>query len=236
MHSTLIEQSWLNRLDKEFEKPYMQELSDFLKQREEAGAVIFPSEEERFNAFQLTPFDQVKVVILGQDPYHGPNQAHGLAFSVKPDIPTPPSLKNIYKELQSDLLISPPQHGYLEQWAKQGVLLLNSVLTVEQGQAAAHQGKGWEIFTDQVINLINEEKSGVVFLLWGSYAHKKGKHIDRSKHLVLETTHPSPLSAHRGFLGCHHFSKANQFLIDQNQSTIDWKLNELPGQATQSLF
>jgi len=184
--------------------------------------VIFPHSNDCFNALNETPFEQVEVVILGQDPYHGPNQAHGLSFSVKPGIKTPPSLVNIYKELEADLNIPIANHGYLINWARQGVLLLNSVLTVEASKAGSHQNKGWETFTDQVIQLINEHHQGVVFMLWGSYAQKKGRHIDRSKHCVLESVHPSPLSAYRGFFGCGHFSKANQYLESIGKAPIDW--------------
>jgi len=219
-----MESGWLAQLNDEFEQPYMQQLKQFLKERKQAGATVFPTSEDCFNAFNYTPFNQVKVVILGQDPYHGPGQAHGLSFSVKPGVAVPPSLKNIYKELESDLQIAPVAHGYLADWAKQGVLLLNSVLTVEQGQAAAHQGKGWETFTDKAIQCLSEQRDGLVFLLWGSHAQKKGKQVDRSKHLVLETTHPSPLSAYRGFLGCRHFSTLNQYLIEQGKDPINWQL------------
>jgi len=219
-----MEPGWLAQLENEFEQPYMRQLKQFLKERKQAGATIFPASEDCFNAFNYTPFNQVKVVILGQDPYHGPGQAHGLSFSVKPGVAVPPSLKNIYKELESDLQIAPVSHGYLADWAKQGVLLLNSVLTVEQGQAAAHQGKGWETFTDKAIQCLSEQRDGLVFLLWGSHAQKKGKQVDRSKHLVLETTHPSPLSAYRGFLGCRHFSTLNQYLIEQGKDPINWQL------------
>ena len=224
MTAVSMEPGWLAQLENEFEQPYMQQLKQFLKERKQAGATIFPASEDCFNAFNYTPFNQVKVVILGQDPYHGPGQAHGLSFSVKPGVAVPPSLKNIYKELESDLQITPVSHGYLADWAKQGVLLLNSVLTVEQGQAAAHQGKGWETFTDKAIQCLSEQRDGLVFLLWGSHAQKKGKQVDRSKHLVLETTHPSPLSAYRGFLGCRHFSTLNQYLIEQGKDPINWQL------------
>lgn len=224
MSSINIEPGWLAHLGNEFELPYMKQLKTFIKERKEAKAIIYPEANDYFNAFNFTPFDDVKVVILGQDPYHGPNQAHGLSFSVKPGIAVPPSLKNIYKELEQDLSIHPVQHGYLESWAKQGVLLLNSVLTVEQGQAAAHQGKGWEQFTDKAVQALSDHRSELVFLLWGSHAQKKGKQVDRTKHLVLETTHPSPLSAYRGFLGCKHFSKANQYLIEHHKDPIQWQL------------
>ncbi len=224
MSSINLEAGWLAHLGAEFDQPYMQQLKTFLKERKQAGAVVYPESADCFNAFNFTPFDQVKVVILGQDPYHGPGQAHGLSFSVKPGVAIPPSLRNIYKELESDLHIRPVTHGYLESWAQQGVLLLNSVLTVEQGQAAAHQGKGWEQFTDRAVQALSTHREGLVFLLWGSHAQKKGKQVDRTKHLVLETTHPSPLSAHRGFLGCRHFSTLNQYLIQQGQQPINWQL------------
>lgn len=217
-----IEDSWKRRLLSQFQQPYMQQLRQFLQQQKELGKIIFPKGNEYFNAFNLTPFEQVKVVILGQDPYHGPNQAHGLCFSVQPGVALPPSLLNIFKELQRDLHIPMPNHGNLTHWAEQGVLLLNAVLTVEQGKAAAHQGKGWEQFTDAVIRELNDHREGVVFMLWGSYAQKKGQFIDRKKHCVLQAPHPSPLSAHRGFLGCGHFSKANEYLKQRGMEPIDW--------------
>ena len=213
--------SWLTHLQTEFDQPYMQQLADFLRIEKEAGKIIYPSGKNIFNAFNTTPLDQVKVVILGQDPYHGPDQAHGLSFSVPKGTRVPPSLVNIYKELAADIGINTPQHGNLKQWANQGILLLNSVLTVEQAQAATHQKRGWEKFTDAVVKLINKECQRVVFLLWGSYAQKKGQDIDRNKHLVLTAPHPSPLSAHRGFLGCKHFSQTNQYLQQHDQSPID---------------
>lgn len=219
-----LEESWHRVLAQEFEKPYMQELRNFLRHEKDQKKVIYPKSENVFNAFNLTPFDNVEVVILGQDPYHGPSQAHGLCFSVQPPVPPPPSLVNIFKELNSDLGITIPKHGSLEHWAKQGVLLLNSVLTVQQGIAASHQGKGWEQFTDRVISILNEQKSGLVFLLWGSYAQKKGQYIDVKKHAVYKAPHPSPLSAYQGFFGCKHFSKANTSLIAQGKKPIDWQL------------
>ncbi len=215
---------WDEHLSPEFHQPYMQQLAQFLAAEEAAGKVLFPPSTLCFNALNSTPLDQVSVVILGQDPYHGPGQAHGLCFSVRPDVPPPPSLVNIFKEIQSDLGIAPPDHGCLQPWAEDGVLLLNSVLTVEQGNAGAHQGKGWEDFTDKVIETINRERESVVFLLWGGYARKKGRHIDRDRHLVLEGPHPSPLSAYRGFFGCRHFSQANQWLEEQGQSPVNWAL------------
>ncbi|OZG70629.1 uracil-DNA glycosylase [Hahella sp. CCB-MM4] len=215
---------WDARLADQFSMPYMQQLEAFLSQEEAAGKVIYPSLENCFNALNSTAFDQVKVVILGQDPYHGPGQAHGLCFSVLPGVKPPPSLVNIFKEIHQDLGVSMPEHGCLGYWTQQGVLLLNSVLTVEQAQAASHQGRGWEKFTDRVIQLVNEERENVVFMLWGSYAQRKGAFIDRQKHLVLESVHPSPLSAHRGFMGCRHFSAANAYLKDHQEKAIDWRL------------
>lgn len=222
-----MEESWKQRLLLQFKQPYMQQLREFLQQQKELGKVIFPKGTEYFNAFNLTPFEQVKVVILGQDPYHGPNQAHGLCFSVRPGVALPPSLLNIYKEIQRDLKIPMPNHGCLTHWAEQGVLLLNAVLTVEQGKAAAHQGKGWEQFTDAVIRELNDHREGIVFMLWGSYAQKKGQFIDRKKHCVLQAPHPSPLSAHRGFIGCGHFSKANEYLKQHGAKPIDWALADI---------
>lgn len=205
----------------------MKSLKAFLKDEYDQGKVIYPKKSEYFAAFDHTPFDDVKVVILGQDPYHGPGQAHGLCFSVRPGVKPPPSLVNIYKEIKADLGIENSGHGYLSSWADQGVLLLNSVMTVEKGQAASHRNKGWETFTDQVIDRLNQRDKPMVFILWGSYAQKKGSFIDRKKHLVLEGPHPSPLSAHRGFFGCKHFSKSNEFLISTGQSPIDWELPQV---------
>lgn len=219
-----LEPSWLSKLEEEFQQPYMSALRSFLKDEKRAGKVIYPPVDDWFNAFAHTPFERVKVVVLGQDPYHGPGQAHGLCFSVQHGVDVPPSLLNIYKEIHRDLGLPMPRHGCLESWADQGVLLLNSVLTVERGNAGAHQGKGWERFTDRVVDLLNRERQGLVFLLWGSYAHKKGALIDRSRHLVLQAPHPSPLSAHRGFLGCGHFSKANEYLREHGQAAIDWSV------------
>jgi len=219
---------WLAVLGGEFEQPYMQNLKAFLAKEKAQGKVIYPHSSDWFNAFKYTPLNQVKVVILGQDPYHGPNQAHGLCFSVRPGVKTPPSLVNIYKELQSDLGIQPVNHGYLTSWAKQGVLMINAVLTVEQANAGSHQKKGWEQFTDKVIHVINEQLDGVVFLLWGSYAQKKAAFVDQNKHLVLKSVHPSPLSAHRGFFGNHQFSQANEFLISRGKQPINWQLPEQP--------
>ncbi|AOY88534.1 uracil-DNA glycosylase [Marinobacter salinus] len=218
------DRGWSKHLSNEFRQPYMRELAEFLASEEQAGKVLFPARQHCFNALNSTPLDKVSVVILGQDPYHGPGQAHGLCFSVRPEVTLPPSLVNIFKEIQSDLGIDPPDHGCLQPWAEQGVLLLNSVLTVVQGQAGAHQGKGWETFTDKVIETINRERDGVVFLLWGSYAKKKGQHIDRNRHLVLDGPHPSPLSAYRGFFGCQHFSRANDWLQQKGQQPVNWAL------------
>ncbi|AZR36350.1 uracil-DNA glycosylase [Xanthomonas vasicola] len=219
-----LEPSWKAKVGDWLLRPEMQELSAFLRQRKAAGARVFPPGPQIFAAFDATPFDQVKVVILGQDPYHGEGQAHGLCFSVLPGVPVPPSLLNIYKEIQDDLGIARPDHGYLMPWARQGVLLLNAVLTVEQGRAGAHQNKGWEGFTDHVVETLNREREGLVFLLWGSYAQSKGKVIDQACHRVFKAPHPSPLSAHRGFLGCQHFSKTNAHLQRRGISPIDWSL------------
>ncbi len=216
--------SWKGRIGAEFDQPYMRELKAFLKKEKAAGQVIYPPGPEMFNALNHTPFEQVKVVILGQDPYHGPGQAHGLCFSVRPDVKIPPSLVNIYKELVTDVGITMPQHGCLTSWADQGVLLLNAVLSVQQGVAGAHQGKGWEQFTDQIVGALNRQREHLVFMLWGSYAQKKGAIIDRQKHLVLQAPHPSPLSAHRGFFGCRHFSQANAYLQQTGQAPIDWNV------------
>ena len=223
-----LEDGWKSALSTEFEQPYMQKLKSFLIERKQMGKRIFPRGSEYFRALDLTPLDEVKVVILGQDPYHGAGQAHGLCFSVQPGVRIPPSLVNIYKELRSDLGIVPARHGFLEHWARQGVLLLNSVLTVEEAQAASHQGKGWETFTDAVIRKVNDECDAVVFMLWGAYAQRKAAFVDTSRHLVLKSPHPSPLSAHNGFFGCHHFSKANAFLEKHGRPPIDWQLPENP--------
>lgn len=217
-----IEESWKEVLKEEFEKDYFVNLTSFVRQ-EYKVKTIYPKASNIFNAFNLCPFDKIKVVILGQDPYHEPNQAHGLCFSVLDPTPAPPSLKNIFKEINLDLGITPLERGDLTRWASQGVLLLNATLTVEAHKAGSHQGKGWEEFTDRVIFNLANRKSGLVFLLWGSYAQKKGEFIDQTKHLVLKSVHPSPLSAHRGFFGNHHFSQANNYLIAQGQLPIDWK-------------
>lgn len=219
-----LDPSWKAHIGDWLQRPDMRELSAFLRQRKAAGARIYPPGPQIFAAFDATPFDDVKVVILGQDPYHGPGQAHGLCFSVLPGVPVPPSLLNIYKEINADLGIAPPNHGCLLPWARQGVLLLNAVLTVEDGRAGAHQGKGWEGFTDHAIETLAREREGLVFLLWGSYAQAKGKVIDTRRHRVLRAPHPSPLSAHRGFLGCGHFSATNQYLAQKGQAPIDWRL------------
>jgi uracil-DNA glycosylase len=219
-----LEPSWKERIGAYLERPDMQALSAFLRAEKQKGKVIFPPGPEIFAAFDHTPFDQVRVVILGQDPYHGPGQAHGLCFSVRPGVPPPPSLQNIFKEIQRDLDIAPPDHGCLTPWAQRGVLLLNAVLTVERGLAASHQGKGWEGFTDAAIDALNREREGLVFLLWGSYAQRKGQLIDGRRHCILRSVHPSPLSAHRGFLGCGHFSAANRYLEAHGQAPIDWSL------------
>ena len=219
--------SWRAHLAPEFELPYMQQLKQFLLEQKLAGKVIYPESNNIFNAFNSTPLDHVKVVILGQDPYHGPNQAHGLCFSVQLGIQTPPSLQNIYKEIQRDLALPIPAHGFLQSWANQGVFLLNATLTVEQAKAGAHQGRGWERFTDRAIQIVNDQREGVVFLLWGSYAQKKGALIDGRKHLILRAPHPSPLSAYRGFMGCGHFSKVNEYLAGKGQAPIDWRLPQV---------
>lgn len=219
-----LEPSWKARIGEYLKRDDMKALSAFLRERRAKGARIYPPGPRIFSAFDATPFDAVKVVILGQDPYHGPGQAHGLCFSVLPGVPVPPSLDNIFKEIQRDLGIARPDHGCLLPWAERGVLLLNAVLTVEDGRAGAHQGKGWEGFTDHVVDVLNREREGLVFLLWGSYAQAKGKVIDGARHRVLKAPHPSPLSAHRGFLGCGHFSTANRYLEQRGQAPIDWSL------------
>lgn len=218
--------SWLEPLRGEFAQPYMGDLKRFLLTEKLQGKRVFPKGSEWFRALDLTPLDQVRVVILGQDPYHGPGQAHGLCFSVRPDVPPPPSLVNIFNELESDLGIKPARHGFLEHWARQGVLLLNSVLTVEMGRAASHRERGWERFTDAVIREVNIKSEPVVFMLWGSYAQRKAAFVDSSRHLVLKAPHPSPLSAHSGFFGCRNFSRANAFLESRCLAPIDWALPE----------
>lgn len=219
-----LEPSWLAELGQEFEQPYMKALRGFLVAEKRAGKTIYPASANWFNAFRCAPFACVEVVILGQDPYHGPGQAHGLCFSVPRGVEPPPSLRNIFLELERDLGIAPPAHGCLESWATQGVLLLNSVLTVERGRPASHQGRGWEQFTDRVVQVLNERRERLVFLLWGSYAERKGRIIDRERHLVLSSPHPSPLSAHRGFIGNGHFSAANRYLAEHGKRPIDWRL------------
>jgi uracil-DNA glycosylase len=226
--------SWLEPLRGEFDSPYMAELRRFLVEEKAAGKRIFPAGSEWFRALDLTPLDKVRVVILGQDPYHGAGQAHGLCFSVRPGVRTPPSLVNIFKEMETDLGIAPARHGFLEHWAQQGVLLLNAVLTVEMGLAASHQGRGWERFTDAVVHLVNARDEPVVFLLWGSHAQRKAAAVDSidrgGRHLVLKAPHPSPLSAHNGFFGSRHFSKANAFLESRGLPPIDWALPPLEAQ------
>ncbi|EGA69958.1 uracil-DNA glycosylase [Vibrio sinaloensis DSM 21326] len=217
--------TWHDVIGVEKQQAYFQQTLEFVEAERASGKVIFPPAKDVFNAFRATEFNDVKVVIIGQDPYHGPNQAHGLCFSVLPGVKTPPSLANMYKELAQDIEgFQIPSHGYLQSWAEQGVLLLNTVLTVEQGKAHSHAKSGWETFTDKVIEAVNQHQSGVVFLLWGAHAQKKGRFIDRDKHHVLAGPHPSPLSAHRGFFGCRHFSQANQILAEQGESPIDWHL------------
>jgi len=223
-----LEPSWKIPLLPEFESAYMSALRAFLLAEKKAGKRVFPKGAEWFRALDLTPLDKVRVVILGQDPYHGEGQAHGLCFSVKAGVRPPPSLVNIYKEIESDLGIRPPAHGFLEHWARQGVLLLNSVLTVQQGQPASHQGKGWEQFTDAVVRLVNAQETPVVFMLWGNYAQRKAEFVDAQKHLALKAAHPSPFSAHNGYLGCRHFSKANAFLESKGLAPIDWALPQQP--------
>ena len=219
-----LESSWKARVGDDLQRADMQQLSSFLRERKREGVRIYPPAPQIFAALDATPFEQVKVVVLGQDPYHGPDQAHGLCFSVQPGVPVPPSLDNVFKELQRDLGIARPDHGYLMPWAHRGVLLLNAVLTVEDGRAGAHQGRGWEGFTDHVVDVLNREREDLVFLLWGSYAQAKGKVIDQRKHRVLKAPHPSPLSAHRGFIGCGHFSATNDYLVRHGQTPIDWSL------------
>ncbi|MBX2809675.1 MAG: uracil-DNA glycosylase [Cellvibrionaceae bacterium] len=219
-----LDASWLSYLEPEFELPYMQQLRQFLGEQKQQGKQIYPPGPLIFNALNSTPLSKVRVVILGQDPYHGPRQAHGLCFSVLPGVRQPPSLVNIFKEIHTDLHLPVPNHGCLQSWAEQGVLLLNATLTVEQGKAGSHQGKGWETFTDKVIEIVNQQCEHLVFLLWGSYAQKKGRIIDAQKHKLLTSPHPSPLSAHRGFFGNRHFSLTNQWLVSHGYQAIDWRL------------
>lgn len=221
-----LHESWRNALAAEFDAPYMRALRAFLVKQKQARKVVYPAGDKIFHALDSTPLPQVRVVIIGQDPYHGPDQAHGLCFSVPPGVPRPPSLVNIFKEIEADIGLGDRQinagAGCLDGWAKQGVLLLNSVLTVEQARAASHRGQGWEQFTDAVVATVNQQREGVVFLLWGSYAQKKGELVDRDKHCVLTAPHPSPLSAHRGFFGSKHFSQANDYLLARGDQTVDW--------------
>ncbi len=224
-----LDPSWKAHIGDYLQREDIAALGAFLRKRKAQGLRIYPPGAQIFSAFDATPFDAVKVVILGQDPYHGAGQAHGLCFSVRPGVAVPPSLDNIFKEIHRDLGIARPDHGCLTPWAERGVLLLNAVLTVEDGRAGAHQGKGWEGFTDHVVDVLNREKEGLVFLLWGSYAQAKGKMIDTGRHRVLKAPHPSPLSAHRGFMGCGHFSATNEYLVRKGQTPIDWSL---PPRAT----
>ncbi|GAL05959.1 uracil-DNA glycosylase family 1 [Photobacterium aphoticum] len=220
--------TWEEIVQAERAQPYFQHIETFVANERAAGKAIYPPQADVFSALDSTPLDQVKVVILGQDPYHGPDQAHGLSFSVRPGVKVPPSLANMYKELVNDIPgFTVPNHGYLQSWAEQGVLLLNTVLTVEQGKAHSHAKIGWETFTDRLIAAVNAHCEGVVFLLWGAHAQKKGKHIDTSRHHVLHAAHPSPLSAYRGFFGCGHFSQTNQLLAQRNQPEINWMLDNI---------
>ncbi|WP_346798475.1 uracil-DNA glycosylase [Halomonas sp. Bachu 37] len=228
MTASPLPADWNRYLGDEFDAGYMRELKRFLADEKAAKKVIYPHSSNWFRAFQLTPLESVKVVILGQDPYHGPDQAHGLSFSVKPGVRVPPSLVNIYKELAADVGFVPVKHGFLEPWARQGVLLLNASLTVEQGNAGAHRGKGWEAFTDKAIRTVSENAEPSVFLLWGAHARQKKSLIDQQRHLVLESPHPSPLSAHRGFFGSRQFSQANEFLALNGREPIDWQLPDSP--------
>lgn len=224
--SAALEPGWLSVLENEFEKQYMKDLKAFLVQEKEAGFTIFPKGPDIFNAFNYTPFDKVEVVIIGQDPYHGDGQAHGLSFSVKKGVTVPPSLKNIYKELETDIEgFKTPDHGNLTQWAEEGVLLLNATLTVRAHQAGSHQGKGWEAFTDQAISQLSEKKTGLVFLLWGKFAQNKSILIDEKKHTVIKSAHPSPFSAYNGFFGSKPFSKTNAALIAQGKKPVNWQIS-----------
>ena len=223
-HTIQLEASWKSRVGDYLQRPDMQTLSEFLRGEKAKGKKIYPRGADIFTALNATPFDQVKVVVLGQDPYHGPGQAHGLCFSVLPGIDIPPSLRNIYTEIERDCGIAKPNHGCLTHWAEQGVLLLNAVLTVEDGKPGSHQGKGWEGFTDHIVEKLNAECEGLVFMLWGSYAQAKGRVIDARKHCVLRAPHPSPLSAYRGFMGCGHFSAANRWLVGGHKTAIDWSI------------
>ena len=218
--------TWQRLLSGEKQQPYFQSILDFLKKEQAAGKIIYPQSPNIFNALKLTPFYQLKVVIIGQDPYHGPKQAHGLCFSVQKGIALPPSLQNIYKELRDDLGLPIPKNGNLEKWARQGVLLLNASLTVEAGKPQSHANIGWEKFTDKVIQLLNDHKKGLIFLLWGAFAQRKGQMIDPTRHYILKAAHPSPLSAHNGFFGCRHFSKTNELLRKIGKPEIDWRIEE----------
>lgn len=226
MAKQILQNDWAPLLEKEFEEPYYQQLRSFLKE-EYATKTIYPPKDDIFNALHFTPYKNVKVVILGQDPYHGPNQAHGLSFSVQPGNTPPPSLRNIYKELQSDLGCPIPKHGFLKQWADEGVLLLNTVLTVQEGKAHSHRGKGWETFTDRIIQLISEREKPAVFLLWGKPAQSKKTLIDEQKHVIIQSPHPSPLSASRGFFGSRPFSKANEALLKIGEEPVNWCIKDL---------
>ncbi|MCP4355891.1 MAG: uracil-DNA glycosylase [Proteobacteria bacterium] len=219
-----LNESWLAELKPEFNKPYMLDLNNFLRERKSEGAIIYPEDENVFRALDLMDFEDVKVVILGQDPYHGEGQAHGLSFSVQEGVKNPPSLQNIYKEFNADLELPIPTTGFLEPWAKQGVLLLNAVLTVEKSTPAAHAGKGWEIFTDNIIKTLSKSREDLVFILWGAYAQKKESLINSEKHLIIKSAHPSPFSARRGFFGSRPFSKTNNYLKSKNIAPIDWEL------------
>ncbi|MGR5064149.1 uracil-DNA glycosylase [Photobacterium sp. DNB22_13_2] len=219
--------SWQEVIEAEREKPYFQKVEQYVATERAAGKEVYPPQEDVFNALVATPLSEVKVVILGQDPYHGPGQAHGLSFSVRPGVKVPPSLANMYKELITDIDgFTPPNHGFLQGWAEQGVLLLNTVLTVEQGNAHSHAKIGWEVFTDRLIEVIDQHCEGVIFLLWGAHAQKKGKKINTERHHVLRSAHPSPLSAYRGFFGCKHFSQTNKLLNQMNKPSIDWLLED----------
>ena len=216
-----IHNSWLREIEGEFKKPYMESLRSFLIQEKSRGATIFPPSDQIFNAINETSLDDTKVVLIGQDPYHKVNQAHGLSFSVNPEIKIPPSLVNIFKELKDDLGCEVPNHGFLKSWATQGVLLLNSILSVEEGKPGSHANKGWEVFTDKLVEVLNKRRD-LVYILWGNYAQKKGKKIDTNNNLVLRAAHPSPLSSHKGFFGCKHFSKTNNYLIKKGKTPINW--------------
>ncbi len=224
MTETINKTTWKDLLAAEKQLPYFKNMIETLKRENAAGKIIYPPQKDIFNAIKLTPFEDVKVVIIGQDPYHGPGQAHGLSFSVRPGIKPPPSLENMFKELESDIGFKRPDHGFLEPWAKQGVMLLNAVLTVQAHQAHSHAKIGWQTFTDKIIQCLNDERSDLIFLLWGASAQKKGQIIDKNKHHVLTAPHPSPLSAHRGFFGCKHFSTCNEILKRLGKTPINWQL------------